>query len=535
MGLINVNTSLNGRLIAADGKMVSMAEHFDPFIVDYQMQHPSVWRDRIPKGTFPLYSGYSQSTYIFRGTLGPQAGMTEWTQVEPSRKPSGTDLGYDACSYNPQTYTWGAEQVQNSGLQTSWRSPVFCLQDMKFQDQAKVQLGFIVKAGTQITDQVRETFNRESYVRAAVDAHKFFVLTDGAPLDHIDSTATRVTYDPFVKNSDGDTYIKFPAAVLPKISSLNWNALETLRSYMADQCPDAAQGTDSGMPIFGLMTDLLDFQKMVYNDDDLREDFRYAKPQQLIAGFDMGFKVYRGFALIHDVRQMRFSYLSSDGTDVTATRVLPRRAVRPGVIGSIPEANPAYVTAVLGTAIIFLSDVIQIQVPPTETNLGNGMVFAPQPGFNGDWTWLNIQDAETNPLNEIGYFFARFQYFVKPLQYAQEATVILYRRCTQSLGTGCSVEVASDAADSATLSVATTASDFSATNRQVTFQLSNRLTGELGDAVLITRDSAVQFAANIVDDSKAPTYTFGWATGATNAPTAFGDVNDTTVVKVDMV
>ena len=112
--VINVNTALAGRLIPQDGKLVSMAEHFDPFIVDYQMKTPSVWRDLIPKGTFTLFNGYSQKSYIFRGTLGPQAGLADWSRIEPSRKPSGSDVGYDRCTYNPQTYAWAFDAVDFS-------------------------------------------------------------------------------------------------------------------------------------------------------------------------------------------------------------------------------------------------------------------------------------------------------------------------------------------------------------------------------------------------------------------------------------
>lgn len=505
---LGVNVDLQNRLVPSDGKLIQMAEHFDQFIMAHELANPSVWRDRLPKGVYELFNGTSQKTNIFRGTLGPQQGLSDWTSIEPSRKASGNDPGFDYCAYNPQTYTWGIETVTFSGLRTSWRSPVFCVNDLKFVDQAKTQLGLIIKAGSRVVDDVKEVFNREQYVKAAVDAGKAVVFVDGG-IDYIDNPALRFSYDPYVKNADGDTYLTFASALLPRISALNWSLLDNLRTYLADEAPDAAVGMDSGMPVYGLMIDLMDFERMVYKDSDLREDFRYARPQQLISGFNMGFKVYRGFALMHDPRQMRFKIQKNNGTSVTATRVVPRRATKAGTVGYIPETNPDYIKAELAIGIIFMNDVIQILVPPTVNNMGSGMVFGPAPGYNGEWTWINEYDREYNPLKEVGYFFARFEYFVKPLIYSNIATVFLYRRCPQVLSTGCALEVGSDTASTDVgVAVNAVAADINATNKTATLTLVSKLAAGVGDAVTVTDDDGVAVAANIADASAAPTYVF---------------------------
>jgi len=504
-----VNLNLPGRLVPGDAKLLAMAEHYDQFIMAHEMANPSVWRDRLPKGTFELFNGTSQKTNIFRGTLGPQQGLNNWTSIEPSRKPSGADAtGFDYCAYTPQTYDWAMETMDFSGYRSSWRSPVFCVNDLKFVDQAKQQLAFIIRAGARVVDESKEVFNREMYVKTASDAGKAVVLAEGA-IDYIDNAAYRFSFDPFEVDSDGNTYITFPQALLPKISTLNWSFLDYIRTYMADQCPECSVGRDSGMPIFMLMIDMLDFDRFVQNSPSLREDFRYAQPQQLIDGFQMGFKVYRGFALAHDQRQMRFKVKSTDGTTVTAVRVVPRRATRPGTIGLIPETNPDYITAELGIGVIFMNQVLQILVPPNVNNLGAGMVFGPAPGFNGDWTWINEYDKDVNPLKEVGYFFSRMEFFPKPLIYSNEATVFLYRRCPQALGTGCAVEVAEDVG-SGDIGVAVNAAagDISATNKTITLTLAKKLAAGLGDAVTVTDDDGGVETGYIADASQAPTYTF---------------------------
>ena len=506
---LGVNLDVNGRLVPADGKLVQMAEHYDKFIMAHELKNPSVWRDRLPKGVFELFNGTSQKSNIFRGSLGPQQGLSDWKAIGPSTKPSQSNpQGYDACAYTPQTYTWGIESVTFGGYETSWTSPVFCVKDLQYVDQAKEQLGLIVKAGSRITDDVKEVFNREQYVKAAVAARKAVVFVEGA-IDYLSNSNYSFAYDPSVVDANGNTYITFSHSLLSSISSLNWTLLDQVRAFLADEAPDAAIGMDSGMPVYGLMLDVIDFEKMVYKDPELREDFRYAKPQQLIDGFNMGFKTYRGFALMHDPRQMRFKIKSTNGTTVTATRVSPRKATRDGTIGKIPECNPDYLKAELAVGVIFMNDVIEILVPPTVNNLGSGMTFGPAPGFNGEWTWVNEYDRVYNPLREVGHFFARFQYYVKPLIHSNNATVFLYRRCPQVLSTGCAVEASSDAASTNVgLAADAVAADVDATNKTITLRLVSKLTGGVGDAVTVTDDTPTAHSAVIADASAAPTYVF---------------------------
>lgn len=533
--IANTSLEVSNRLIQADNLMVKLSEHIDtPMIVDWQLKHPSMWRDRIPMAKYPVFKGDAQTQYIYRGSnSAPQAGLVGWRNVTPSAKPVGGIGGTDRCNYSPQPFTWAYDAVSYSGKRREWVSPVFCVMDLYTQDAAKEQLSYIVSAASEVTDQTREVYSRESYLKIAADAHKFIVLADGVGLSYFDSALCRVTYDPQAVDADGDTYIEFDATLNGRVSTLNWGVFKLIRSYLENAAPDAGVSRDGGMPVFSLMIDVNDFETFIYNDSNVREDLRYAQPQQLIKGYDMGFRVYRGMAITHDIRQARFT-----GSTVTAAgalrckRVSPRRDGRAGVVGLIPEINPDYITAEFGTAVIFLQNVAQILVPDPLSNLGSGMTFGPAPGFNGQWSWVNIKDNQTNPLGETGYFFSRFEYHLKPMRYAEHATVVLYRRCTQVVKTGCAVETASDADEEASLAVKTAEADFDATLRAVTITLASKLTAGLADPVSITKDDGNAFTAYILEDKNAPTYKFGWASGATNAPSAHTDMNDTSVVKV---
>ena len=59
-------------------QMVGMAEHWDEFLLSRTLKNPNIWHDRIPRGSYKLYSGTEQKSNIFRGGLGVQSGLNTW-------------------------------------------------------------------------------------------------------------------------------------------------------------------------------------------------------------------------------------------------------------------------------------------------------------------------------------------------------------------------------------------------------------------------------------------------------------------------
>jgi hypothetical protein len=368
------------------------------------------------------------------------------------------------------------------------------------------------------------------------------VMASGA-LEFEDDATYRFAYDPFLTTTDVDSatvpYIKFDADL--DVSTLNWDYLDYLRTTLADRAGEAALSMESGMPIFGLMLDYLDFERMVKADPDLLETWRYADAQSVIKGYNMGMKVYRGFALIHDPRQMRFRVLKiGAGTNATddedgkiiATRVLPLKAGRAATIGNVPEPNPAFYRAEIGIGVIFMNDVIQNLFVPSIDNLGSGMVFGPAPGMTGDWKWINIPDNDGNQLGESGYFYGRFQLFPKPLLFAHDCTVFAYRRCPQALASRCAVQLDSAAVTGA-VAVAQNAvtADYDGTNRRITLTLASLIDANINDNVTVTHGGGA-VSMELVSDALAPKYVFAWDTAASVAPTAYTDFTTSTTVTV---
>lgn len=493
---------------------VDLMEHFDTFIQERTRKHPSVWFDRIPKGALSNYEGLTRKSQIFQGGLGEQAGLSNWSQIQVSRKPADADQGFDACQpAEPKTFSYAVESIQYTGSRCSWQSEPICINDIRFVAEAKQQCAMITGFMAYITQSVWENWNREQYVKQAVDAGNAFILTDGG-IDYTLNSAVRFTYNASATDANGDTYITYPIAYKP--STLNWSFFDWWQDFLGDQCPEAAIANSDGMPVFGLMIHKRDFNKMVMGDANLREDLRYANSKVLIEDY-RSFSEFKGWAIIHDSRQMRFKIKSATATTVTATRVTPMKEGKAVTIGNLPVANPDYVNAELAVGVIFMNEILQNLIPQPISSVPNGMVFGAAPGYDGKFQWINEYDRLLNPLREVGYFFARFEAFPKPLMYSGEAIVFLYLREPQTWSTNPAVEsFATATVGPVSPAVAAAAGDVDATNFAVTLRLAKSLKAGVGDAVsMVDSDAGAPVTAYIVDASQAPVYKFAKATAFT--------------------
>ncbi len=508
---------------------LEMAEHWDDFMMERALKNPNIWHDRIPREAYELYTGLEHKMNIFRGGLPVQAGLATWSPLAISRKPSGGDPGFDNCQPGtPHTYSYAWETLSYSGYKDEWQSEPICVEDMKYVDYAKEQLAMVVRTGVDYGISILENWNREMYLYHAGLANRLMILTDGA-LDFESDSTYRFTYDPFLSTTDIDgesvPYITFEPNL--SISTLNFAFLDYLRASMAERCGEAALMQDGGMPVFGLMIDILDFERMVKADTKLHEEFLYADPKALIDGYSLGMKRFRGFALMHDKRQARFrpKGINASGKMV-ATRVKPLKAGRAVTIGNVPEPNPDYYKAPLGVGVLFMNDVFVNRFVPSVENLGSGMKFGPAPGLTGQWQWINIPDPVTNMLGQTGFFYGRFQIFPKPLMFSNDTTAFLYSRCPHAWSTSCEINSLDSVASAATAvapSADAVSADFDATNLRITLRMASLMDLDMNDAVSIKKVDTTSFAATVVDTSLAPVYTFAWADGAANEPTAYTD------------
>jgi hypothetical protein len=486
-------------------------EFVDDVIQERQHMKVSVWRSKVPRGPYMLGEGLVKKSYRFHAGLGDQRGMQKWSPIQISRVASGDDPGVDACAYNPYMVDYGFETVNYSGVQTSRRTKHICIRDIRFTWEFNQQLKLIFDFLGDITNSVWENYGRETYIKFCVDGSNGFVLAGGPP------NSVNFSYDPYSVDDDGDNTITVSAGT--DFSTINWDHLAWFSRWLEMQAPQSAIGNSNGRPVYGLVFDMEDWDKMVRGDAALREDYRYGAPQVLIDQYG-SVTNYKGYALMHDVAAPRFKIKSTDGTDIVLKRVDPLVDNEAVTIGNKVNVNPDYLNAEFAMGVIFMNDVYKLEVPPAgPTSPGGGTMFGATPSLNGEFRWLNIQDQENNLLNENGFYFGRYEAFAKPLTYDGDAICFLYARCPWVGPTSCSIG-SDPQSDAVSLASSPSAGDADATNKTLTLTLAEFLDCQAGDAVTMKKDAtagAATLTAYIADASLAPTYTFAADTAFTVA------------------
>jgi len=498
-------------------RLIAKAEHFDKFLEMYDREHPMVYRDRIAREAYPLFNGLSQKTNIWHPGLGPQAGISDWTDIQISRVGDGADAGYNACLINPQTYGFSVETKEYTGKNTEWRSPTICVKDTMWTEEAARQVGYIYGMGLMITSRAWEVYSREMYMQFASDNNKLYVMTEGDFLNDNPKFSYN-PYETYTRETEFGATEKFTVLKLDagvEVSSFNMSYMELLQAYLEADCPQAALTNDGGLRTYGLMIHLQDVHRALKGDNDIRQDLRYAKPQMLFDNYTQTYKTLYGWGFIHDIEQMRFKYwkIGDDGK-LWFRRVLPMREGRTLTIGRMPEANPEYQTAELAIAVPFLKDVYKTRIPPKVDSLSGKTSFGPAPGFSGDWQWINYP-SDQNPLREIGYHYMRMAAFPAPLRNSIYALAVLYRRCPQTWPSVCDIGTADQATSGAVnLAEAAVAGDLDADNETVTVKLTELLPEgtTVGTQVVLTEaTSSQEINATIVEDANGPTYVLGFS------------------------
>jgi len=518
-------------------KFLELPKYFDTFISERNRVNPNIFINRIPRGALTPFEGLVRQVNIFHGPVGEQSGLSNFRRIQQSRIPNGADPGVDACAVQPKTFGYGWEGRQYTGYTGEWESESICIADISYTHQARQQAEMIAMTVPKVTLSVWETWNRETWLRISVEGGNAFILArDGQDLS---TTGTaQYEYDPYATrdfgNGEPEGFLRYPASVQP--GALDWSHLTWWQDYLGEECPDAALAVESGYPMFGLMLHLRDFEEMIRNDADLRQDFREARPEVLIDGYPGAFKKYRGYILIHDARQARFKIVAVETEDsvdyVVARRVKPMKDEAVGLVGTVPEVNKEYQSAELAVGLIFMNEIVQNLVPTPIGNLAKDMVFGTTPGYNGEFTWINEYDKQTNPLKQIGNYFAQFKIFPKPLMYHNRATTFLYSRCPHTNGRDCA-KLPEDVTGvtSSTLSVDLAATDISE-DFILTAEVADVLSLEIGQQVTITSTGvgAGDYSGYIVGTLSPTTIQVGFnpTVGATVVTNILGfDTGDT--------
>ena len=449
----------------------------------------NVWLKLVKQDTFPEEMGDRVSVLTYERSI-PQAArngltndfdlQTVWQGTDAILGSNPTDQTY--TSFNAYTQTPAgaatASNDPNNNVSTpkfanvefgqklrtydlrrvALESPNISLEDLRYPVRRKEQLSQLLNIMTEQTSMVWTQRYQDEYVRLSENLVTPTGTGGGATLTTVTNTDGATKFSPL-----NDATSKLTQGILRRL----------YMRLLRDGAGSAAQGKENGAPVFNLITSAETSEDIIKLNADIRSDFRYSKPNELLAPLGVE-RSYGGFYHIIDPYPPRYSRISltssglstatytvgahtlevgdivtvtaSDGTTVKSAastvsavasttvtlsaapagaasgdkifawkRVYPfSRLANATTKGVKYDINNSYLSAAYEDSIILINEVYHSVVPKPLGSMG-GMSFDPQ-SYRGDFKWKNIIDRDNNPDGTVGYFRALFANGSKPVR-----------------------------------------------------------------------------------------------------------------------
>jgi len=381
----------------------------------------SGWRKLGSNPVDQTYTGFNPYTQTLSGGSTPPV--------------SSTSTAGNALPVQLSGVTFGQKLRQYSLEWASIESPDIALEDLRFAVKRKEQLTNIMDVLTESTSLIWQDRYRNLFTKQVADAGNLvypaassIVASPSGAAAAGDLTAV---YNAAISNI-ATAYASgaITAAALPQ-SQLTQGILKRLyMKLVRDGAGSKAMGRENGAPVFMLICGAETSESLIRLNADIRQDFRYAKPNELLTPLGID-RSYGGFYHSIDAYPPRFRIYDVASGDYKDTLIRTFPFIKSNTTkGTSYDINPAYETADYEISYIFHQDVMR-SVVPSPINTANKMAFNPQ-NYRGEFKWVNILDRTTNPDGNVGYFRGICASGARPV-FPQYGYAIMHKRSSISL------------------------------------------------------------------------------------------------------
>jgi len=324
--------------------------------------------------------------------------------------------------------TFGQKLRQYSLEWASIESPDVALEDLRFAVKRREQLSNIMDVLTESTSLVWQDRYRNQYTSSvAAEGNLVYPSTSSIVASTSASSGdAKVIYDAVTTGVGTAASGAITAANLPN-SQLTQGILKRLyMKLIRDGAGTNAMGRENGAPVFMLICGAETSESLIRLNADIRQDFRYAKPNELLTPLGIE-RSYGGFYHAIDPYPPRFRVYDTTNDKLIRTYPFKKETTTKGTAYNI---NSEYETAAYELSYIYHQDVFR-SVVPGPVNTANKMSFNPQ-NYRGEFKWVNILDRQTNPDGNVGYFRGVLANGARAI-FPQYGYAILHKRAAISL------------------------------------------------------------------------------------------------------
>lgn len=335
------------------------------------------WVAYVQKGEWPQGMGFTINSMMLERTLTDSETGTEWVAATPSGS-GDVATANNNCLPTPEVLKFGQTLTPFTMYRRNIQTENFCINDLQNDFMIAQVLSNVMDQLETVTEWVWSNRFQNEYM--ALSEHK---ITEKATGFDINGTS-------------------FNFAGNPPTSRLLNGTLEQIYMQLVMDGAVASSGAigkgANDQPIFALFTDAATSRDLIRQDPELRMDFRYADPDQLINSLGTPYS-YNGFKHVWIKFPPRY--------DAAGNRVYPYLPPTSTTKGWKRIINSAYLYAPIQVSFIFIPTVFTCLYERPSTNPGGGVKFD-YASHMGEFQFLVIHDKECNPRGELGFFDALY-------------------------------------------------------------------------------------------------------------------------------
>lgn len=360
----------------------------------------SPWVAVLEKDFFPDEIGHTLTRVIYQRTIPTVGAGAGWNTIVGSPN-AGDDLSDDSCRPTAAVLSSRKATTTASLAEYVVDSDEICITDARASYRFRDQIREIKRNFEKNIIDIWEDRHRDQYVAALPNANKYCF-------------------------SGGALVPSLPVASVPD-SQIHQDALDYVRWKMVHDGAgeEGAYGKVDGQPIFTVFMSSEQQRALIKGNDDVRQDYRYAAPAELLKPFGVN-RVYSGFYHIIDDKAPRWNLV--DGSPDTWERV-PFYVESSGVA----IVNPDYEAALYEDVIIYHPKVVKCLMQKPLSSLGSGANVKAW-DYSGEVQWINEYDKECNKYKDNGYWSARLRAAYSAV-IPEYGSLIRVLRCPGNLGT----------------------------------------------------------------------------------------------------
>lgn len=355
----------------------------------------SIWLNLIPKGVYPKNVGTHRSVFGI-GNIEPTDDSGTWTAIDLSGAGTNTsmDTPLEVCTNDWDDVEWGFDEATYGPERSQLRGPVVCKKDLDFSHDPETFLTAYVQEMAKRAKRQWELWLEANHVRLSA---KVSAVTD---------------FEDNILEQAGVNGLDCPDCELTQ------EMLEILAERLMENgatTPDSngfITWEDNG-PIFPLYIGMRQSQRILRQNSELRQDYRYGDPSTLIGRVGSA-RVIGNFR--HLINQRPRRYTCTNGTFTLVPRMKTATAGDAPTKGTKQIINSAWRTAPYEGFDILSPELFTNEVV-APTNAAGGLSYDPS-NYMGDWKFVTgafkwQTDCE-DALEEQGRHYAQFYAAPKP-------------------------------------------------------------------------------------------------------------------------